>query len=181
MTTRAALTLSLLAALMPIVAASKCGTGNAPSYADIDAVMLTQNGCKGTIQDPIVATLKSPSFPQGWFVSGFDCSTFWVLFWNNGRNDVATTYSQYNLGGAVGFYNLSSTLDNARALLYKDHFYELNPRNLIITDTARTVLTVRRCAVITRISAFNIQGSDDKQDAPLGRPLKVGAWLLRRN
>jgi hypothetical protein len=65
MTTRAALTLSLLAALMPIVAASKCGTGNAPSYADIDAVMLTQNGCKGTIQDPIVATLKSPSFPQG--------------------------------------------------------------------------------------------------------------------
>jgi hypothetical protein len=114
-TGRAALTWVLLVAFAPIAADSKCGTGNVPSYGDVDAVMFTQNGCKGTIQDANVATLKSPQFPQGWFVSTFDCSTFWVLFWNNGRDGVPTTYSQCNLKNAVGIFDMSTTLDDARA------------------------------------------------------------------
>src|SRR5262249_29863641 len=156
----------VFAAFTPVAAYSKCGTGNTPSYSDVDAVMFTQNGCKGTIQDASVATLRSPQFPRGWFVSAFDCSTFWVLFWNNGRDNVSTTYSQYNLKNAVGLFDLSATLDDARALLEKNRFYDLNPRSLMITDTARAVLSVKRCGVIMRISAFNTQDSGEMQDAP---------------
>jgi hypothetical protein len=163
---RAALACVLSAALTPVAAYSRCGTGNVPSYSDVDAIMFTQNGCKGTIQDANVATLRNPQFPRGWFVSAFDCSTFWVLFWNNGRDNVPTTYSQYNLKNAVGLFDLSATPDDARALLEKDHFCDLNPHSLAITDTARAVLSVRRCGVITRISAFNTQGSGEMQDAP---------------
>ncbi len=166
MTARAALAWVLLLAMVPVAVDSKCGTGNAPNYSDIDAVMFTQNGCKGTIQDADLATLKSPQFPQGRFVSAFDCSTFWALFWNNGRDNVPTTYSQYNLKNAVGLFDLSTSLDDARALLKKDRFYDLYPSNLMITDTARAVLSVKRCGVITRISVFNIQETGGGQDAP---------------
>jgi hypothetical protein len=126
--------------------------------------MFTQNGCRSTIQDANVVTLRNSQFPHGWFVSAFDCSTFWTLFWNNGREDVPTAYSQYNLKGAVGSFDLSATLDDVRALLRMDHFYDLNPSSLTITDTARAVLSVKRCAVITRISAFNMHGSPITQD-----------------
>ncbi|MGA8098372.1 MAG: hypothetical protein WB810_06920 [Candidatus Cybelea sp.] len=153
-----------LAAFSPVAADSKCGTGNAPTYNDVDAITFTQNGCGSTIQDANVAMLKSSQFPHGWFVSTFDCSTFWVFFWNNGRENVPTKYSQYNLKDAVGTFDLSATLDDARALLRKAHFYDLNPNNLTITDTARTVLSVKRCAVITRISVFN--SSTVTQDGP---------------
>ncbi len=126
--------------------------------------MFTQNGCKGRIQDADVSALQSPTFPHGWFVSTFDCSTFWVFLWNNGRNNIATSYSQYNLKNSVGLFSLSATLEDARALLRKDHFYELSPGNLIITDTAWAVLSVKRCGVVTRISAYNVQGVE--QDLP---------------
>jgi hypothetical protein len=159
----------LLLAVAPVAVDSKCGTGNVPSYSDINAVMFTQNGCKGTIQDADLALLNSPQFPRGRFVSAFDCSTFWALFWNNGRDNVPTTYSQYNLKNAVGLFDLSASLADARALLRKDRFYDLYPRNLMITDTARAVLSVRRCGVITRISAFNTQESGGVQDAPTFR------------
>jgi hypothetical protein len=163
---RVALACALLAVFTPVAASAKCGTGNPLSYDDIDAVMFTQNGCKGRIQDADVSTLRSPAFPQGWFVSTFDCSTFWVFFWNNGLNNVATSYSQYNLKNSVGLFDLSATLDDARALLRKDHFYELNPGNLIITDTAWAVLSVKRCGVLTRISAYNVRGLLVEQDLP---------------
>jgi hypothetical protein len=156
----------LLAAVAPVAADSKCGTGNAPSYDDIDAVMFTQNGCKSTIQDADAAALKSQQFPKGLSVSTFECSTFWALFWNNGRNNVPTTYSQYNLKHAVGMFNLSATLEDARVVLRKDRFYDLYPSSLIVTDAARAVLSVKRCAVITRISAFNEQASAVSQDGP---------------
>lgn len=163
-TVKAAFAWSLLAVLMPIAANSKCGTGNPPSYDDIDAVMFTQNGCKGTIQDADVSTLRSPTFPQGWSVSTFGCSTFWAFFWNNGRNDVATSYSQYNLKNSVGLFDLSATLDDARATLKNDHFFVLNPASLMVTDTARAVLSVRRCGVITRISVYST--AVPEQDSP---------------
>jgi hypothetical protein len=135
------------------------------SYADVDAVMLTQNGCDGTIQDADVATLKSPQSPHGWLVSTFECSTFWVLFWNNGRDNVPTTYSQYNLRDATGTFTLLATIDDARALLRKDRFYDLYPRGLMITDTARAVMSVRRCAVVTRISVYHMREASAEQDA----------------
>jgi hypothetical protein len=162
---KAALAWIFLVALTAAVANSKCGTGNAPSYNDIDAVMFTQNGCKGTIHDANVGTLKSSQFPRG-LVSAFDCSAFWASFWNNGRESVPTIYSQYNLKDEVGLFALSATLDDVKALLKKDQFYDLSPSGLTITDTARAVLSVRRCAVITRISVFNMEGSPVTQDAP---------------
>lgn len=183
MIVRVALAWSLLVVLTPAAANSKCGTGNPLSYDDIDAVMFTQNGCKGTIQDTDVSTLRSTAFPQGWSVSTFGCSTFWAFFWNNGRDAVATSYSQYNLKNSVGLFDLSATLDDARATLRNDHFYDLNPASLMITDTARAVLSVRRCGVITRISAYNMPGPE--QDGPtLGlfddlRALIVGASKKR--
>jgi hypothetical protein len=166
MTLKAMLVWTLLAAFAPVAANAKCGTGNALSYGDIDAVMFTQNGCKSTIQDADVSALRSPARPRRWYVSAFDCSTFWVLFWNNGREDVTTTYSQYNLKNAVGMFDLSATLDDARTLLDRDQFYDLNPDSLMITDTARAVLSVKRCGVITRIRSYNLPGSALGQDAP---------------
>jgi hypothetical protein len=165
MIVKAVLASALLAALIPSVAKAKCGTGNQPSYDDIDAVMFTQNGCNSTIQDANVATLKSPYVPQGWFASTFVCSTFWVLFWNNGRENVPTTYSQYDLRESAGTFTISATLDDARTLLRKDRFYELYPSSRTITDTARAVISVKRCAVVTRISVYNVPGSPEDQDA----------------
>lgn len=165
MTATVAFVLFIVAISLPARANSKCGTGNAPSYDDVNAVMFTQNGCKNTIQDADVAALKGPQFPHGWFAPSYDCSTFWVLFWNDGRENVPTTYSQYNLRGAVGTFTLSATLNDATALLRRDHFYALNPGSNMVTDTARAVITVKRCAVITRISAYNMQGSSVGQDA----------------
>ncbi|MGA8576123.1 MAG: hypothetical protein WB609_10665 [Candidatus Cybelea sp.] len=41
--------LAIALALLPALARAKCGTGNPPSYDDIEAVLLKQNGCGGTI------------------------------------------------------------------------------------------------------------------------------------
>jgi hypothetical protein len=150
-----ALAVSLTFASIPAAVFSKCGTGNPPSYNDITAIMFTQNGCKNTIQDADAATLRSQQFPKGWSASTFDCSTFWVLFWWSEPARFPATYSQYNLKDAVGTYHLSATLANATELLRSDDFFALSPSDMIVTDTARSVLSVRRCAVVTRISIYN--------------------------
>src|ERR1700690_3022593 len=85
-------------------AVAKCGTGNPPDYGDIEAVMLTQNGCRSAIQEPVAADLISKQFPHGRTSSAFDCSTYWVLFWETGPAKFPTTYSQYNLRDSVGTF-----------------------------------------------------------------------------
>jgi hypothetical protein len=124
--------------------------------------MFTQNGCKNTIQDADAATLRSQQFPEGWSVSTFDCSTFWVLFWWSEPARFPATYSQYNLKDTVGTYHLSATLADATELLKSDDFFALSPTDMIVTDTARAVLSVRRCAVVTRVSIYNapLSGQD---------------------
>lgn len=104
-------------------AVAKCGTGNPASYDDIEAVMLTQNGCGSAILEPVASNLTSKQFPHDWIASAFDCSTYWVLFWETGPAKFPTSYSQYNLRGSVGTFHLSATLAEARAVLQKDEFF----------------------------------------------------------
>jgi hypothetical protein len=163
---RVALACTLLVVLTPVAASSKCGTGNTPRYSDIDAVMFTQNGCKGRILDASASRLPRniANVSQSWFAPTFDCSTFWAFFRNNGRSDVPTTYSNFNLKKSVGLFNLSVSIDAARQLLSKDQFYDLDPGAFGITDTAWAVLSVARCGVITRIKTYNMGDKDEEQD-----------------
>jgi len=152
---------ALAVALTPTIASAKCGTGNPAAYDDVEAIMFTQNGCRGTIQDADTATLKSPQFPRGWFASSFDCSTFWVFFWETGPTVFPTTYSQFNLKDSVGTFHISATLGEARALLKSADFFALSPRSMSITDTASSVLSVKRCSVVTKISLYNTSSVDE--------------------
>jgi hypothetical protein len=43
--------------------------------------------------------------------------------------------------------------------------FELYPSSRTITDTARAVMSVKRCAVVTRISVYNMPESPEEQDA----------------
>jgi hypothetical protein len=141
--------------IVPAVAQAKCGDVGPPSYADISAIMLEQNGCGSTIHAPTASNGEQT-------VTSFACSTYWVLFWNNGRHDVPTAYSQFNLNGAIGMYDLAATLDDARNILAKDKFFLLTPPDYQVMDAARSVLSVKRCAVVTRISIFNtVIGPED--------------------
>lgn len=122
--------------------AAKCGSGAPPEYGDIQAVMFKQNGCGGTIQPPSVKT--------------FGCSRFWAFFWL----DFPTQYSQYNLEGAKGTYHLSATLGDVRATLQADDFFSLSPPDIGMLDVSESVISVRRCAVITRIRIFNTTNAE---------------------
>jgi hypothetical protein len=133
--------------LMPTAAFAKCGSTNQPSYDDIHAIMFTQNGCYNTIHNP--------SLPTRFIVSSFDCSTFWVAFWESGPATFPTTYSQYNLRDDIGTFQLSPTITDARGLLKDDGFFMLSPPDRFVNDAAQWVLSVRRCAVITKIRMYD--------------------------
>jgi len=123
--------------MLPTVAKAKCGSGQPPSYDDVSAVMLKQTGCDGTLHARAVRS--------------FDCSYFWVLFWDG----EPTEYSQYNLPGQTGFYHLSKTISPVRNILRQDNFFSLSPPDVEVTDTAESVLSVKRCGVITRLQIYN--------------------------
>jgi hypothetical protein len=82
-----------------------------------------------------------------------------------------TEYSQYNLKDSIGTFQLSATLADARSILRNDNFFALSPSDGEITDTAESVLTVKRCAVITRIRIFNGPGNTEPDTAALFRHL----------
>ena len=153
--TLGACTIGLFLALVfaPGAAVARCGTGNPPSYDDIDAVMLTQN--YRAEQEPTTYRFTTPTFAR---------STFWVFFWNNGRTELPTVYSQFSLKGMVGTFDLSTTLGAARDVLRRHRFFELNPSDAWITDTPDTVLYVKRCAVITKIRMYVLP--QEGEDAP---------------
>jgi|HubBroStandDraft_4_1064222.scaffolds.fasta_scaffold00034_1 hypothetical protein len=125
------------------MAIAKCGTGNPASYDDIDAVMFTQNYSNG--QDNTVYSRR---------VATFDRSTFWVFFWNNGREELPTEYSQLDLKDGLGTFKLSTTLEDVRSVLQRHDFFHLNPTDLLITDTMQNILYVKRCGVITTIRLY---------------------------
>lgn len=54
--------------------------------------------------------------------------------------------------GAVGEYKLNVTGADVIAILKAHSFFQLNPPNLAETDVGYSVLTVKHCAVLTRIS-----------------------------
>jgi hypothetical protein len=119
---------------------AKCASGSPPDYADIEAVMLKQTGCDGTLHPRKVST--------------FDCSMFYAFFWGPPVNDAQ--YAQYNLAGSVGTYRLGINLQRVVQVLKRDNFFTLSPPDAMVTDTAESVLTVKRCAVVTRIRVFNV-------------------------
>lgn len=136
-------------AMMSERAAARCGSDSQIAYDDVAAVMIEQNGCGGTIHDPSLVT----PIPE---VSTFRCSTFWVLFrGKSGPATFPTVYSQFNLKGEVGTFNLSTTLSEVKGILRSDRFYDLAPPDYMITDAARTIVSVKRCAVVTRIKLYN--------------------------
>jgi hypothetical protein len=126
------------------MAVAKCGTGNPPSYDDITAVLFQQDGCG------IGRSAET--------VNEFLCSGFWALFSDEAAVDGgakphdAAIYSQYNLARSVGTFRLNSTLSEARDILRKGNFFALSPVD-VGRDTGEATLTVKRCAVVTRIRA----------------------------
>jgi hypothetical protein len=141
-----ALLTALLLGFSTAPALATCGTGNAPSYDDISAVLLAQNGCHSSVQDPAEDRRLYP-------VTDVRCSTFWALFWELQRP--IARYSQFNMQGSVGTFALSSTFADARAVLKRDDFFSLSPPDYIVTDSAELSLTVKRCGVVTKILLYD--------------------------
>jgi hypothetical protein len=138
----------------PLVAAANCGSSASPSYSDIDAILLNQNGCDSAIQEPDTAK-------QLRVVSTLRCSTFWILFWDPGRGAIPTTYSQYSLRNSIGTFHLSISLDDARHVLEKHSFFTVSSSEGFVTDAARSTLAVRRCGVVTIVKSYNTALSRD--------------------
>lgn len=143
-----------LLSIAPATVAAKCESGTPIDYDDVDAVLLTTryralDGFRSHHIQPGSATIEA--------------STFWVLFWKQSGIRFPTQYSQFTLPGSIGTYELSASLEDAVALLRRNRFFELAPREKDATDQTYSVLTVRRCAVVTRIIVAN--GDREYQDA----------------
>jgi hypothetical protein len=136
----------------PLAAAAKCGTGNPISYNDISSVLLTDDyRTSDGYRDK-----TSPT-------SNLARSTFWLHFWETTGPGVhgkplifPTAYSQFTLRGSMGTFHLSATLAEARDILKRDDFYELSPQDHDVTETTWSVITVLRCAVVTRIRMISV-------------------------
>jgi hypothetical protein len=138
----------------PSIAAAACGTGQPPSYDDIDAVMLKQTGCKGALH---------PKTPKS-----FECSYFWALVWDGEPSE----YSQYNLPGSIGLFEISTSIADVRSILSKDNFFALSPPDYEVTDTTESVVSVKRCAVTTRIRMYNTPMAEEPATARLFADLR---------
>jgi len=141
-----ALTWALIVASIPISANSKCGTGNAPGYDDVTAIMLKRDQGYWTAY-------------KGYRAKTFDSSAFWALFWNL-TPKFPNTYSQYDLDYQVGTYELKASLRDATAILRRDKFFELSEPEVLVVDTPQEVLSVKRCRIITRIQLYDWEGED---------------------
>jgi hypothetical protein len=141
---------ALLIFLAPIDGLATCGTGHPPSYDDIEAIMVTQNDQQAAMTTPLPFT-----------VSTFARSSYWAFFWETGPARFPTVYSQFSLRGMVGTYHLSVRLADATGVLKQHDFFNLSPEEHLITDTPKLVLSVKRCAVITRIGMYNPPPDDE--------------------
>jgi hypothetical protein len=145
-----AMALGVLA--LPLQATATCGTGHPPSYADISAVMFERRGCGG--------------FPKTQPSKDLRCSLYWVFITKWDTDDDAT-YSQFNFPGQTGTYKISLTLSDVRALLREHDFFNLNPEDASVTDIRQSVLSVKRCGVVTRVMMYPKFVSVDKPTAAL--------------
>jgi len=141
------LTLSLGA-----VASAKCGSGLPLNYDDIQAVMFSQSGCGSTLGRRTVTS--------------FECSDFHAFIGAGGRPQgwtipAISEYVQYDLPGATGTYNLILSMSQVRNVLRKDSFFTISPPDLVALDTAESVLSVKRCAVLTKVNIFDFRDAGD--------------------
>lgn len=120
-----------------VPAKSHCKNGDPPKYDDISSVMFERNGCGG---------LRRQETPD------LKCSGYWVYFGTYFK----TTYSQGSKNIGEGGFILDATLQNARDVLASHNFFALNPPDITATDIVESILTVRRCNVITRILMYPI-------------------------
>ncbi len=140
------LIISALSVATPALGA--CVSGQPASYDDIVAVMFERRGCGGLIRP-----VKNPPLR---------CSNYWLFFWNI---DQGGTYSQYAARSNRGTYRLDTTLQQAIELLQRDDFFLLNPGEHLVSDIGETVVTVRRCGVVTRLMMYPLAEFDPKVNA----------------
>lgn len=154
---RAFLTTVLMLALLPSSASATCGTGNPPSYDDITAVMLTGEPYGHFIrrcsQTEGTRCIVEPTTLSG--------STFWVLFGSD-PDYRSTTFSEYDLRGSVGTFQLAAALSDVLAVFRRDNFFSLSPVDKT-SGAGLQVLSVKRCAVVTKIPLYDTKPGD--QDA----------------
>jgi hypothetical protein len=132
---------AVIMAFTPAVASATCGTSKPFSYDDIEAVTVTNDYRTSD-------GYRDKTYP----VSNMAASTYWLFFWAG----FPTEYSQFTLKGSVGTFHLEATLADARKLLKQDAFYSLSPdRHCCVTEETESVVTVLRCAVVTRIIMYN--------------------------
>lgn len=137
-------------------ASAVCKDGAVPDYNDVDAVLFSRHGCIGW-------------YAHGSFDAELRCSAYWLFA---STLDGTATYSQYTLKGERGTYRLSLSLADIRQLLRKNDFFGLTgePARLgtFMGDVREAVVTVRRCAVVTKLFMIpipNTLGFDDKINA----------------
>jgi hypothetical protein len=137
-------------ATLPVAATAMCGTGQSPSYDDVSAVMFERQGCGG----------MNPHPPKD-----LSCSLYWVFItqWDSD----GATYSQANLPEQMGTYKLDVTFPDVRALLRAHDFFSLNPEDHFITDISHSMLTVKRCGVVTRIMMYPPPTGTDEATATI--------------
>lgn len=146
---------------LPVIAEANCGTGPI-TYNDVSAIMLTSAYRPSDRGDD--ATRR---------VTHIADSTFWMLIWEDHGYEIESHYSQYNLIGAVGSYNIHSKLAEVKKILRRNDFYRLNPADEpTLTDTPQTVLSVLRCSVVTRIIMYNDPDAQDQAAAKLFSDLR---------
>jgi len=130
---------------------SACVSGQPASYSDIVAVMFARHGCGGLV--------RPKRFP-------LKCSSYYVFFWNINPTG---TYTQYDAPSdsqsGRGTYKLDTTLQQAVNLLQKNDFFLLNPGEHQLSDISETVVTVRRCGVVTRLMMYPLAEFDPKVNA----------------
>lgn len=127
---------SLLFGLSQAPAAADCGTGSPATYDDITGIEFERYECDAP--------------PQG---SKSVCSSYQVFIsnWDHHQRD-DREYEQFAPRSEAGSYTLNVSATGLIEILRQYKFFELNPANIGMSDTPYTVLTVKHCSTVTRIS-----------------------------
>jgi hypothetical protein len=139
----------------PVLA--ECTNGAPPSYGDISSVMFERSGCGGFVHK--TGDLK--------------CSGYWVYFGEHFK----TTYSQQTKEVGRGAFVLDATLQEARDVLARHDFFSLVPPDWLVTDISESIVSIRRCNIVTKLLMYPIVQSalDDGQVLPIGGDSEVAA------
>ncbi len=120
-----------------VPAFATCGTGNPPSYDDITGIQFDRGDCSTFEPKELRLTCASYSI----FVSNWDH-----------HQQERREYEQFAPPDQQGDYTLNVGAADIIAILRQYKFFELNPTDIAETDVPYTVLAVKHCAVVTRIS-----------------------------